>query len=358
MDILIIAWQCLQIYGLYLILVAVHEAGHQTAGALLGYRWNYWIVGPLKVSRETGRLCVSYSKMWLGGRASTFPHPADTRIRQAGMIIGGPLASLLLGSGIFFYLRYFSAVRQSLDWTLTAMLVISVYLVSITVIPYSHKGIKNDAMLLVQLWKDREKWADYYSQREERNRAYEAEVDRYVALTTLVASVKSGQRPRDWNADVVARAIALRDGKPNDALSAHYAFYWAADRGDWKGAGEHIGRALSMREALPDTHRAMSLLDGAFYEGMFLENSDAARTLMAEAAGISIPDDQHRAMVASMTLRAEAATLLADGVPTEAIQKAQEALSSLSFAGAGGCADRCLIECLIAACSNQKVRAS
>ena len=59
MDILIIAWQCLQIYGLYLLLVAVHEAGHLITGALLGYRWNYWIVGPLKVSREMGECALA-----------------------------------------------------------------------------------------------------------------------------------------------------------------------------------------------------------------------------------------------------------------------------------------------------------
>jgi hypothetical protein len=356
MDILIIAWQCLQIYGLDLILVGVHEAGHQITGALLGYRWKYWIVGPLKVSRETGRVCVSYSKMWFGGRAGAFRHPLDTRLRRSCRIIGGPLANLLLGMGLFFYLRYFPPVRHSLDWTLMAMLVISFLIVLESVIPSNHNGVKNDAMLLVQLWKDREKWADYYAHRDERNCNYEAEMDRHKALAILVGSMKAGHRPRDWDDNMVARVIAFSDGKPGEALASHYAFYWAADRGDWEIAGEYIGRALALRELVSDTSRSMFLLDSAFYNGLIRADGDAAMMHIAEAMSITVSNTLHKAMIASMTLRAEAAVLLADGKSTEAAQKAQEALSSLSFAGAGGCADRCLIECLIAACSGQKVQ--
>ena len=55
-------------------------------------------------------------------------------------------------------------------------------------------------------------------------------------------------------------------------------------------------------------------------------------------------------MLRSMTLRAEAAVLLAEGQPVEAVQTAQESLSSLVFVTANDCADRCLLEQFIAEC--------
>ena len=58
-NILILAWQCLQVYGLYLFLVAIHEAGHHLAGAFVGYRWKGWIVGPFQVLREGEEVRVS-----------------------------------------------------------------------------------------------------------------------------------------------------------------------------------------------------------------------------------------------------------------------------------------------------------
>ena len=121
---------------------------------------------------------------------------------------------------------------------MTALLIMSFGLVLGSVIPYTHKGFKNDAALLVQLWEDKERWADYYANRESRNASLQGGIDRYAALDlNWLALMKEGLRPREWDASLVEQTAALQDGKVNEAVATHYGFYWAADRGDWEKSG-------------------------------------------------------------------------------------------------------------------------
>lgn len=327
--------QYLQLYGLLLVLIAVHEAGHQLAGALVGYRWKGWIVGPFQVSRETGggRVRFSLSKTLFSGRAYVFPHESDTLKRRAFFLLGGPLATLLLGVGLLVYCLHLSGEQQDQALLVLAMIVMSGLFVLSSAVPHSHNGFKSDAARLIELWKDKDR------------------VARDTALMTLVKALQNGQRPRDWDESLVARMTALRDGKANEALAAHYGFYWAADRGDWVQSGQYLDRALALRTTLSDVFRAMVVLDGAYYVALFQRDAAAARRLLTEASEAKAEDEESRAALLSMTLRAEAAVLLTEGRPEEAIQKAEEALASLVFVKANDCADRCLIERVIASCN-------
>ena len=294
MYVLIWAWQFFQFYALFLVLVAVHEAGHHLAGALVGYRWKGWTVGPLRVSREDGAVRVRLSKTLLGGRAIAFHPPDDTLARQSVYILGGPVASLLFGLGILFYFHHLPPVQQDATWQVMATVYMSFWLVLGSIVPYSRKGFKNDAALLVHIWRNkaewddyhekRKNWADYSANRERYEAEYELENARHTALMTLVASMQDGQRPSEWDAGLMEQAVALRDGKPNEAAAVHYGFYWAADRGDWERGGEYIRRALALRETLPGPWRAKVLLDGAYHEGLVQNDAAVARLLLTEAS--------------------------------------------------------------------------
>ncbi|MGI4789726.1 MAG: site-2 protease family protein [Janthinobacterium lividum] len=347
---MITAWLCLQIYGLYLALVAVHEAGHHLAGAFVGYRWQGTSIGPLKVFRETlkGPVRVKFSMALFGGLAFSFGHLNDTRSRQAMLTAGGPLASLLFGAGMLLYFLHLSPQQQDKALLVIAMVVMSAALVLGSVIPYSPRGVKNDAALLVELWKDKARWEDFYASRKQRHADYEREVERFEALTTLSAAVKNGPRPREWDGRLVEIANAFRDGKMNEAVAAHYGFYWAADRADWEESGRYLGRALALRETLPALFGAMVLLDGAYYAGLFQNDAVAARLLLTEASAISISDSSEQAALLPMTLRAEGAALRAEGRLAEAAEKGRQALDALAFVTMyDDCADRFLIERLM-----------
>ncbi len=308
-------WQYVEIYGLLLVLIAVHEAGHHLAGALVGYRWKGWIVGPFQVSRETGggRVRFSLSKTLFSGRAYVFPHESDTLKRRAIFILGGPLATLLLGVGLLIYYLHLPGEQQDNAVVLLAMIGLSGLFVLSSAVPHSHNGFKSDATRLIELWKDKDRMA------------------RDTALMTLVKALQNGQRPRDWDEGFVARMTALRDGKANEALAAHYGFYWAADRGDWVQSGQYLDRALALRTTLSDVFRAMVALDGAYCAALFQHDAAGARCLLMEASEAKAGDEESRAALLSMKLRAEAAALFAEGKPNKAVQKAHEALASLAF---------------------------
>lgn len=328
-------WQYIELYGLLLVLIAVHEAGHHLAGALVGYRWKGWIIGPFRVSRETssGLVHFGFSKTLFSGRALVFPHESDTLKRRAIFILGGPLATLLLGVGLLIYYLHLPEEQQDKAVILLATIGLSGLFVLSSAIPHNRNGFKSDATRLIELWKDKDR------------------VVRDTALMTLVEALQNGQRPRDWDESLVKRMTALRDGKTNEALAAHYGFYWAADKSDWQQSEQYIHRALSLRTTLSDVFRAMVVLDGAYCAALFQRDAAEARRLLTEASTVQAEDGESRAALLSMTLRAEAAVLLAEGRPEEAIQKAEEALASLVFVKANDCADRFLIERVIASCN-------
>lgn len=328
-------WQYIELYGLLLVLIAVHEAGHHLAGALVGYRWKGWIVGPFQFSRETigGQVRFGLSKRLFSGRAIVFPHDSDTLKRRAIFILGGPSATLLLGVILLLYYLLLPGAQQDQSFLLLTMIAMSGLFFLSNAVPYSHKEFKSDGARLLELWKDRE-W-----------------VARDTALLTLVKALQNGQRPRDWDMSLVQQMTALRDGKTNEALAAHYGFYWAADRSDWEQSEQYIHRALALRTTLSDVFRAMVTLDGAYCAALFQRDASEARRLLTEASEVESGDGESRAALLSMTLRAEAAVLLAEGRPEEAREKAQEALASLALVKANDCADRFLIERVIASCN-------
>lgn len=328
-------WQYVELYGLLLVLIAVHEAGHHLAGALMGYRWKGWIVGPISISRETsgGQVHFGLSKTLFSGRALVFLHESDTLKRRAIFILGGPLATLLLGAGLLIYYLYLPGEQQNKAVILLATIALSGLFVLSSAIPHSRNGFKSDATRLIDLWRDKDR------------------VARDTALMALVKALQNGQRPRDWDESLVKRMTALRDGKTNEALAAHYGFYWAADQCDWEESEQYIHRALALRTTLSDVFRAMVALDGAYCAALFQRDAAEARRLLTEASAVEAEDGESRAALVSMILRAEAAVLLAEGRPEEAIQKAQDALASLALVKANDCADRFLIERLLVSCA-------
>ena len=274
----------------------------------------------------------SLSKTLFSGRAIAFPPESRTVKRRAFFLLGGPVATLLLGVILSLYYLLLPKAQQDKSLLLLTMIAMSGLFLLNNATPYSHRGFKSDGARLLELWKDKDR------------------VARDTALMTLVKALQNGQRPRDWDVSLVQQMTALRDGKTNEALAAHHGFYWAADQSDWQQSEQYIHRALALRTTLSDVFRAMVALDGAYCAALFQRDASEAHRLLTEASAVEAEDGESRAALLSMTLRAEAAMLLAEGRPEEAIQKAEEALASLAFVRANDCADRFLIERLITSC--------
>ena len=99
------------IFGLVIFLVLLaHETGHIVGGVSAGFRFQLLTVGPFTLVREDGRVRLRANRDLgrAGGIAVTLPVPGvDVRRGAMRMIVGGPMASLVLG--ILGWLVFFAS---------------------------------------------------------------------------------------------------------------------------------------------------------------------------------------------------------------------------------------------------------
>jgi hypothetical protein len=339
-----------ELYVLCLLAIAAHEMGHFLAGVVLDYSWVSVTIGPLKVSRKYGPVRVSYSRTFFGGYVETIANPQDTCMRRAIYTFAGPTASLFLAFGLFLLFLHLPSSRQDACWQLVAAAAISFLFFLGSAIPHTLIGEKTDGAWLVDLWRNRAVWKDYYANRDEWNGLMDeaiAEQARHQALVEIDASARAGKRPREWNKAAVAQATFLQDGSSHEGVAAHYAFYWAEDREEPEMSERYIARALALRHSYSDAIRAKVLLDGAYHAGFRQRDALAAHALLAEARTVTETDEEDPAIFLSMMLRAEAAALLAEGKCGEAYTKAQQGLSALSAVKSKELSDQCLLQRLV-----------
>lgn len=91
------------------VVLAVHELGHLLSGIYQGFRFELFVVGPLGIKREGGKIKVYFNKNieYYGGVAATLPREPDPSNAKkfANVLLAGPIASLLFAAilGILCY---------------------------------------------------------------------------------------------------------------------------------------------------------------------------------------------------------------------------------------------------------------
>ncbi len=281
---------------LYYFVIAVHEIGHVVAGKLVGFRFRYLTIGPLKIERRNNRLAlgrVSTRSMPGGLAAATPVDDHDLRRRMITMISGGPLANLL--SAFLAALVYLSLPGG--QQTVIAVVFLSIYILSLvvfglnllaTLAPLLPSGIPSDGRFILELL---------------RKSPY---ADRMCASIAIVNASRSGVRPRDWNDGLVKQTT-----QPSDNTLAHLAglllaYYHALDRNEVDEAGRWIEQVIGGLPCVPPAFHANFLLDAVYFEALYRGDAVSARLHLSETKeGFQI----ERATRA----RVEAAVLLAEG---------------------------------------------
>jgi hypothetical protein len=287
--------------------VVAHEMGHVLAGRLVGFRFVFCTIGPLKFT-STGRgLVLGYNANWMkvaGSAASVPVHPRHARRRELMRIAGGPLASLLLGSAALALASSNSGMAHRL-FELGA--ITSLFSFGANMLPFRSGGSLSDGARIKMLL----------------GRSQPA--NRYCAIVALVGASKQGQRPRDWNPEWVARATEVADGSLDDIAGNHLAYYSAVDKGDLQGASLYLRHALAASEGahVPPRVRWIIQVDAAFFHAYFRKDLATARALL-QAAGTSMATYDR-----FMALRAESAMLLVEGKSSEAQATANEGLEAM-----------------------------
>jgi hypothetical protein len=285
---------------LYMLAIAVHEAGHVLAGRLAGFRLLLFIVGPFRMERSPDgfRYGVNRSIMLAGGLAAMTPAGLhDLRQRALIMVAGGPVLSLMAGA------QFLALYQAASSWLFRdaapfasqvagiALLILggaSLVIGAVTLIPGRAGGFYSDGARMLRLMRATE------------------ETEREVALIALTGVSMEGTRPRDWDTALVMRGAGIRDGGPFEVLGRQLAYAHALDSGDVAAARENLEAALHCIDQLPRGARGSLLLAAATFYALHDGDAPRARAYLASA--------QHGLLAAPHQRQvAEAAVRLAEG---------------------------------------------
>lgn len=286
-----------------LLVLTLHELGHLLMGLALGNQFALFVVGPLKMWAENGRTRIGLNKDFrlFGGVAATVPRN-ETRLvqRMAWVAAAGPLTSLLVtavaGLGLLLplppaWLAFLGVLSLS-----------GLFNVLAVTIPDSTSGFLTD----------RARW-------QMLRRGGPAAV-RWTAVAQLTARALQSQRPRTWDPEVVAQAVALPDGSIDDLNGRLYALLYYLDTNQIEAAGAQLDALLADVDALPALMRPAIFVEAAYFFARFRRDAAAARAWLKRA-----PDNQFVEKLAR--LRAETAVLLAEGKEAQAQQVLETAVS-------------------------------
>jgi hypothetical protein len=294
-----------------ILVLAVHEAGHVIGGRLAGFYFMLVIAGPLKISRSAGRMSFGFnsSLTLMGGVTVCMPDGGGHSLarRMALLLAGGPLMSLLVGAvALLGYGVAAPFIATNLLTAFGAALALmvgvgSLAMALVTAFPWQIAGVYSDGARVLALLKRTPAAA------------------RWSALNLLSSMDLAGQRPREWDPDLVIQSTARPDNSLDYVSGAMYAYYAALDRGDAATAGQWLVHALDRLDALPKAFRAAYRVEAAYFAGRWRQDPDRARALL-DQVGDDCPVNR------ASRLRAEAALLLAEGDRAAAVDRAREGL--------------------------------
>jgi hypothetical protein len=297
---------------LYLLCIAVHEAGHVAAALLVGFQPLLFIAGPVRVERVAGRfeLGINRTLALAGGLAVCTPVGMhDLRRRTLIMAAGGPIASLMFGvQCLALWLATSSLTRPGdgivanlFHVTLAFLGIGSLLIGLLTLLPTRAGGFYSDGARMLRLLRQGE------------------ETEREVALITLTGLTLGGTRPREWNTALVRRGAEIRDGGAFEVGGLQFAYAHALDSGDIDSARTHLHAVLRRVRQLPPAGRAAVHLAAATFFALCDDDAAQAREYLALAGRQSTLSAPHQRRLA------EAAVLLAEGDRARAVAAAHEA---------------------------------
>ena len=296
-------WDLLLLPLSFLLVLAVHEAGHLLGGFRKGMRFLLYIVGPFQLTRTASGIRFNwiFNLGTFGGLAAATPDP-DLPIRPQflSLIAGGPLASLVLAA-IGFALFLLVDGRVGAHALIIALFSALIFIV--TAVPSRAGGFMSDGMQFIEVL-----------------RGGDAVLERQQ-LTGLMAQSMAGIRPRDWTAEWLEPAAQAGSGEPMRRVAIRMmALLMAEDRGQTATADAHADWLAEHTDDYPQGFRQSLTLELCLH-ALSRGNVTAAKMWMAQSKG-GVVDKARRAL-------AEAEIAFEDGDKSLALGKELEARSQL-----------------------------
>jgi len=274
-----------------LLVIFVHELGHLAGGLSRGMRFLLLVVGPFQWTRSTMGVSFNWNlkPALMGGLAAAIPdRQRPLRPQLLRLVVGGPLASLLLGAGSI------TLAGQPVGLLTPVLLMaglLSLVIFLATAIPFRAGGMQSDGWQLIELL-----------------RGGKSVIERQLILE-LVGSSLAGQRPRDWDQETIGQLEQLdsRDPLRRIAASLQVVYhYW--DRGEYERVEPLMDWLDKHLEYYPDgfrqaVHLELALLALDSNAGSTGHSRVAAERHMTAAAGGIVDPARRQLLAAAFALR-------------------------------------------------------
>ncbi len=261
-------WDLWALPLIILFVLAVHEAGHLAGGMTRGMRFLLFIVGPFGWIRGKDGIHFRwfFNLSTFGGLAAAMPAPGRALKPQLiRLVLGGPLASLLLASIAFAAFFWLPGRAGAYGLMVSGM---SLAIFAVTAIPMRNGGFMSDGMQFLQL---------------SRNPAL---VERRVRLMALMGQGMAGARPRDYDPQLLAQAQALiGEETVYDVAIWLLSYFHAIDSGDVAVAAGWLDRIETAFNDYPDGFRQSLAIELALHEALHRRRLDVAQSWLARAQG-------------------------------------------------------------------------
>ena len=299
----------LSFVGIFVLAIVVHEVGHLICALNVNFRVCSLMVGPITIHWNNGRLSVRWGTLKIGGMVAVAPNGIhDLRRRMLILVAGGPAASFGAGVSALAITLILPASSTSAAFKVGG--VVSCGLGLLSMIP-ARRYYSSDGAKLWDLTRSKERG------------------ERQCALLVVLAALNAGSRPRDWDASLINRILALQDGSGQDINCYLLAFYWAKDKYDFEAAQQYLEAAIARQKICPLAVKSSIALDAAFFYSLIRGDSVAGRKWLDQCKKRLVTDRY-------FLLMSQAAVLLSEGKSSEAQRTASEALRALpkaQFAG-------------------------
>ncbi|MES5952383.1 M50 family metallopeptidase [Bacillus fungorum] len=217
------------LFGIFLVVLAIHELGHVVFGLIGGLNFKFMTVGPITFQKEKGKVRIRENKLWMyfGGVVMLVPPSIETpnlSKKWAWMTLGGPITSLLFGitSGYIYMVSYYQYLLY--------FAVLHFVIFAATIVPIKGTFLSDGMQFLILIKNDEKAKQHLYN----------------IQVSSELFSYK---RPKDWDKGLIelSEEKLKEDKSIRDIMSGlMLVFYARADQEEMERAIPYIETIIQL----------------------------------------------------------------------------------------------------------------